>query len=91
MNTLYKMLDIDIPIEFRDGLYYCNNTLYRDQLYAKKVYKLQKFVDSIANDTEVIEFINKYEHSHNIIMNEMLNKLTLSHEFKEFVKAKMED
>lgn len=91
MNILYEMLGVNIPIEFRNGLYYCNDRLYIDQLYAQKAYKLKKFIDSIKEDKEVIKFIDKYKHSHNIIMNEMLNKLRLRGEFEQYVKEKMSE
>lgn len=91
MNILYSMLGVNIPIEFRNGLYYCNDRLYIDQLYAKKAFKLKKFIDSIKDDKEVIKFVDKYKHSHDIIMKERMNKLSISSEFKQFIATKMRE
>jgi len=80
------MLDIDIPIEFKNGFYWCGDNLYRDQGYAKEAYKIQKFVDSVENTNRVNEFKNNYLNICSIIESEKLNKENLKKNFKRYIK-----
>lgn len=87
MNTLYKMLDIYIPVRLEDGIYYCGDNIYYNQEYAKKVMELQQIVDSLERNYELLTMKERYLKCEQAILLARREQDTIKEEFKQYVEG----
>lgn len=87
MNTLYEMLDIDIPVRLEDGVYFCGDNIYRNQEYAKKVMELQQIVDSLERNYELLTMKERYLKCEQAIFLARQEQDIIKEEFKEYVEG----